>query len=44
MSTMDSQQGCDIITLQNFHERLPSWDPAAPNHLYAIVDMGRFVR
>ncbi|KAK7448282.1 hypothetical protein CaCOL14_002556 [Colletotrichum acutatum] len=30
----------DIITLDNFEELLPRWDPAGSNHLYAIVDMG----
>ncbi|SPN96781.1 related to retrograde regulation protein RTG2 [Cephalotrichum gorgonifer] len=30
----------DIITLDNFRERLPPWDPDSPNQLYAIVDMG----
>ncbi|TDZ53092.1 Retrograde regulation protein 2 [Colletotrichum trifolii] len=30
----------DIITLDNFEELLPRWDPAGPNHLYALVDMG----
>ncbi|KAL0939214.1 Ppx/GppA phosphatase [Colletotrichum truncatum] len=30
----------DIITLDNFEQRLPRWDPAGPNHLYALVDMG----
>ncbi|WYZ34553.1 hypothetical protein EsH8_I_000829 [Colletotrichum jinshuiense] len=30
----------DIITLDNFEQLLPRWDPAGPNHLYALVDMG----
>ncbi|KAL2271280.1 hypothetical protein VTJ83DRAFT_651 [Remersonia thermophila] len=30
----------DVVTLDNLHEKLPRWDPAAPNHLYALVDMG----
>ncbi|KAF6805782.1 retrograde regulation protein 2 [Colletotrichum sojae] len=30
----------DIITLENFEQLLPRWDPAGPNHLYALVDMG----
>ncbi|KAF4918894.1 Retrograde regulation protein 2 [Colletotrichum viniferum] len=30
----------DIITLDNFERLLPRWDPAGPNYLYALVDMG----
>ncbi|KAK1991297.1 Ppx/GppA phosphatase [Colletotrichum falcatum] len=30
----------DIITLDNFEQLLPRWDPAGTNHLYALVDMG----
>ncbi|GKT41935.1 RGG repeats nuclear RNA binding protein B [Colletotrichum spaethianum] len=30
----------DIITLDNFEQLLPRWDPAGSNHLYALVDMG----
>ncbi|KAK1958631.1 hypothetical protein LY78DRAFT_369908 [Colletotrichum sublineola] len=33
----------DIITLDNFEQLLPRWDPAGTNHLYALVDMGRSV-
>lgn len=33
----------DIITLENFASKMPGWDPDLPNHLYALVDMGRFV-
>jgi hypothetical protein len=32
----------DVITLDNLHEKLPLWRPDDENHLYAIVDMGRF--
>jgi retrograde regulation protein 2 len=31
----------DIITLDNLDEKMPRWDPAGSNHLYALVDMGR---
>ena len=31
----------DIITLQNFAEKLPKWNPDEQNQLYAVVDMGR---
>ncbi|KAI0453667.1 Ppx/GppA phosphatase [Xylaria acuta] len=30
----------DIVTLDNFASKMPSWDPDRPNHLYALVDMG----
>ncbi|KAK3695111.1 Ppx/GppA phosphatase family-domain-containing protein [Podospora appendiculata] len=30
----------DIITLENFEDKMPGWDPASPSHLYALVDMG----
>ncbi|KAK4151672.1 Ppx/GppA phosphatase family-domain-containing protein [Chaetomidium leptoderma] len=30
----------DIITLENLEQKMPRWDPASPNHLYALVDMG----
>ncbi|KAK1978762.1 Ppx/GppA phosphatase [Colletotrichum cereale] len=30
----------DIITLDNFEQLLPRWNPAGSNHLYALVDMG----
>ncbi|KAK3329045.1 Ppx/GppA phosphatase family-domain-containing protein [Apodospora peruviana] len=30
----------DIITLANLAEKMPRWDPAASNHLFALVDMG----
>ncbi|KAI0111518.1 Ppx/GppA phosphatase family-domain-containing protein [Daldinia grandis] len=33
----------DIITLENFASKMPLWDPNLSNHLYALVDMGRFV-
>lgn len=33
----------DIVTLGNFEERMPRWDPSGSNHLYALVDMGRCV-
>lgn len=33
----------DIITLENFESKMPPWNPNSPNHLYALVDMGRFV-
>jgi retrograde regulation protein 2 len=32
----------DLVTLENFGSRMPRWDPAGPNHLYALVDMGRW--
>ncbi len=31
----------DIITLDNFQQKMPTWDPDSPNQLYALVDMGR---
>ncbi len=31
----------DIITVENLHQKMPQWDPANSNHLYALVDMGR---
>jgi retrograde regulation protein 2 len=31
----------DIITLENLEQKMPRWDPASPNQLYALVDMGR---
>lgn len=33
----------DIITLENFQAKMPKWEPNLPNHLFALVDMGRFV-
>ena len=33
----------DIITLDNFKAKMPTWEPNLPNHLFAVVDMGRFV-
>ncbi|KAK0657618.1 Ppx/GppA phosphatase family-domain-containing protein [Cercophora newfieldiana] len=30
----------DIVTLENFEEKMPRWDPANASHLYALVDMG----
>ncbi|KAK0618196.1 Ppx/GppA phosphatase family-domain-containing protein [Bombardia bombarda] len=30
----------DIITLENFEDKMPRWDPASSSHLYALVDMG----
>ena len=42
-NTMGSQETVDIITLDNFAELLPKWDPSAKDHLYALVDMGRLV-
>ncbi|KAI1386979.1 Ppx/GppA phosphatase [Hypoxylon trugodes] len=30
----------DIVTLDNFVSKMPSWDPNLPNHLYALVDIG----
>ncbi|KAL1841607.1 hypothetical protein VTJ49DRAFT_2300 [Mycothermus thermophilus] len=38
MASMDSL--VDIVTLDNLQEKLPRWDPAGTNHLYALVDMG----
>lgn len=32
----------DIITLDNFQSKMPKWDPKASNHLFALVDMGRY--
>jgi len=31
----------DIVTLDNFEEKMPRWDYNSSNHLYALVDMGR---
>lgn len=33
----------DIVTLDNFEAKMPKWAPDLPSHLYALVDMGRFV-
>lgn len=33
----------DLITMDNLSTKLPQWSPDAANHLYAIVDMGRYV-
>jgi hypothetical protein len=33
----------EVITLENFREKMPRWTPSPENHLYALVDMGRFV-
>lgn len=33
----------DIITLDNFQAKMPRWEPNLSNHLFALVDMGRFV-
>ncbi|KAK4170270.1 putative retrograde regulation protein [Cladorrhinum sp. PSN259] len=30
----------DVVTLENFEQKLPRWDPNASNHRYALVDMG----
>ncbi|KAI3331921.1 Ppx/GppA phosphatase family-domain-containing protein [Xylariaceae sp. AK1471] len=30
----------DIVTLDDFASKMPSWAPDLPNHLYALVDMG----
>lgn len=32
-----------VITLDNLSEQLPPWSSDDENHMYAIVDMGRFV-
>jgi hypothetical protein len=31
----------DIITLENFEEKIPRWSSANMVQLYAVVDMGR---
>ena len=31
----------DIITLENFRDKMGRWDPESPNQLFALVDMGR---
>lgn len=33
----------EVVTLANFEAKMPNWTPDLPNHLYALVDMGRFV-
>lgn len=33
----------DVITLDNFEAKMPKWQPNLSSHLYALVDMGRFV-
>lgn len=33
----------NIITLENLSEKLTPWSPNDKSHLYAIVDMGRYV-
>ncbi|VBB72253.1 Putative retrograde regulation protein [Podospora comata] len=30
----------DIVTIGNYKEKLPRWDPNSKNHRYALVDMG----
>ncbi|KAK0748104.1 Ppx/GppA phosphatase family-domain-containing protein [Apiosordaria backusii] len=30
----------DIVTIENYREKLPRWDPNSKNHRYALVDMG----
>ncbi|KAI0815712.1 Ppx/GppA phosphatase [Xylaria sp. FL0064] len=30
----------DIVTLDNYASKMPSWEPNLPSHLYALVDMG----
>ncbi|KAK3996851.1 putative retrograde regulation protein [Cladorrhinum sp. PSN332] len=30
----------DLVTLENFEQKLPRWDPSASSHRYALVDMG----
>ncbi|KAK4231708.1 putative retrograde regulation protein [Podospora fimiseda] len=30
----------DLVTLENFEQKLPRWDPNASSHRYALVDMG----
>ncbi|KAK5657060.1 hypothetical protein OQA88_3587 [Cercophora sp. LCS_1] len=30
----------DLITLDNFEEKMPRWEPGNSSHLYALVDMG----
>ncbi|KAK4174074.1 putative retrograde regulation protein [Triangularia setosa] len=30
----------DIVTIENYKEKLPRWDSNSKNHLYALVDMG----
>ncbi|KAL1891618.1 retrograde regulation protein 2 [Sporothrix stenoceras] len=32
--------GADIITLDNYADKLPKWHPDDDNHLHALVDMG----
>lgn len=38
--TMASNATADIITLDNFADKLPKWHPDDDNHLHALVDMG----
>lgn len=33
----------DIVTLDNLSQKLPPWSPDDESHVYAVVDMGRFV-
>ncbi|CAK7206595.1 retrograde regulation protein 2 [Sporothrix eucalyptigena] len=37
---MASPAAVDIITLDNFVDKLPKWHPNDTNHLHALVDMG----
>ncbi|KAK1776846.1 Ppx/GppA phosphatase family-domain-containing protein [Copromyces sp. CBS 386.78] len=37
---MASTASVNLVTLDNLNEVWPRWDPAALNHLYALVDMG----
>ncbi|KJR82586.1 retrograde regulation protein 2 [Sporothrix schenckii 1099-18] len=38
--TSSAAAATDIITLDNFADKLPKWQPDDDNHLHALVDMG----
>lgn len=33
----------DVVTLSDFESKMSAWDPRGSEHLYALVDMGRYV-
>jgi retrograde regulation protein 2 len=33
----------DTVTLDNLRDKLPTWHPDDESHLYAVIDIGRFV-
>jgi hypothetical protein len=41
---LDIMVSSDVITLGNLAGKLPPWKPDDESHLYAVVDMGRYVQ